>query len=176
MGCEDSSRSRIWNLECNDLTGNGPIRHGVWFSCCSPKQHHTQTGWRQSTAIPQTTSNQQHALTMAAASAPASSDGKTRQIPIVCPGHTRPLAELQFLYVNDKEEQRTFLVSACHGEKTMERHGKQEKKTHKICALSLSCGCADGTRVLWYTSQTRALNWYLAVVVVLLLLVPMVVL
>ena len=38
---------------------------------------------------------------------------KGRQIPIVCPGHTRPLAELQFCYV--KEENRTFLVSACHG-------------------------------------------------------------
>lgn len=37
-----------------------------------------------------------------------------RQIPIVCPGHTRPLAELQFLHV--KDENRTFLVSACHGE------------------------------------------------------------
>lgn len=37
-----------------------------------------------------------------------------RQIPIVCPGHTRPLAELQFCHV--KEEGRTFLVSACHGE------------------------------------------------------------
>ena len=36
-----------------------------------------------------------------------------RQIPIVCPGHTRPLAELQFLHV--KEENRTLLVSACHG-------------------------------------------------------------
>lgn len=39
--------------------------------------------------------------------------GGTRQVPIVCPGHTRPLAELQFLYVAD--EDRTFLVSACHG-------------------------------------------------------------
>ena len=37
-----------------------------------------------------------------------------RQIPIVCPGHTRPLAEVQFCHV--QEEQRTFLVSACHGE------------------------------------------------------------
>lgn len=36
-----------------------------------------------------------------------------RQIPIVCPGHTRPLAELQFLHM--PEENRTFLVSACHG-------------------------------------------------------------
>ena len=35
------------------------------------------------------------------------------QIPIVCPGHTRPLAEVQFCHV--KEENRTFLVSACHG-------------------------------------------------------------
>ena len=38
---------------------------------------------------------------------------KGRQIPIVCPGHTRPLAELQYIHV--KEENRTFLVSACHG-------------------------------------------------------------
>ena len=38
---------------------------------------------------------------------------KGRQIPIVCPGHTRPLAELQYLHV--KEENRNFLVSACHG-------------------------------------------------------------
>jgi len=37
-----------------------------------------------------------------------------RQIPIVCPGHTRPLAELQYIYV--KDEDRTLLVSACHGE------------------------------------------------------------
>lgn len=39
---------------------------------------------------------------------------QSRQIPIVCPGHTRPLAEVQFCYV--KEEDRTFLISACHGE------------------------------------------------------------
>jgi serine-threonine kinase receptor-associated protein len=36
-----------------------------------------------------------------------------RQIPIVCPGHTRPLAELQFCYLPDEE--RTLLISACHG-------------------------------------------------------------
>mmetsp|Transcript_31766 Transcript_31766/g.46853 ORF Transcript_31766/g.46853 Transcript_31766/m.46853 type:complete len:321 (+) Transcript_31766:108-1070(+) len=44
-----------------------------------------------------------------------------RQIPIVCPGHTRPLAELQFTYV--KEEDRTFLVSACHDKLPMLRDG-----------------------------------------------------
>jgi hypothetical protein len=38
----------------------------------------------------------------------------SRQIPIVCPGHTRPLAELQFCHV--AEEGKTLLVSACHGE------------------------------------------------------------
>lgn len=48
-----------------------------------------------------------------------------RQIPIVCPGHTRPLAELQFLYV--KEEDRTLLVSACHGAST-------KQTTSVICA------------------------------------------
>lgn len=46
-----------------------------------------------------------------------------RQIPIVCPGHTRPLAELQFLAINDKNEQRTFLVSACHDKMPMLRDG-----------------------------------------------------
>jgi hypothetical protein len=42
------------------------------------------------------------------------------QIPIVCPGNTRPLAELQFLQVaeqggNTTTSMRTLLVSACHG-------------------------------------------------------------
>ena len=44
-----------------------------------------------------------------------------RQIPIVCPGHTRPLAELQFVYV--AEEDRTLLVSACHDRMPMVRDG-----------------------------------------------------
>jgi len=44
-----------------------------------------------------------------------------RQIPIVCPGHTRPLAEVQF--TNVKEENRTFLVSACHDKLPMVRDG-----------------------------------------------------
>lgn len=46
---------------------------------------------------------------------------KGRQIPIVCPGHTRPLAELQFCAVYDKDESRTFLVSACHDKMPMLR-------------------------------------------------------
>jgi len=44
-----------------------------------------------------------------------------RQIPIVCPGHTRPLAEVQF--TNVKEENRIFLVSACHDKLPMLRDG-----------------------------------------------------
>lgn len=44
-----------------------------------------------------------------------------RQIPIVCPGHTRPLAELQFVHI--AEEQRTFLLSACHDKMPMMRDG-----------------------------------------------------
>jgi len=46
---------------------------------------------------------------------------KGRQIPIVCPGHTRPLAELQYCHI--KEENRTFLVSACHDKMPMVRDG-----------------------------------------------------
>ena len=44
-----------------------------------------------------------------------------RQIPIVCPGHTRPLAELQFCHVDD--ENRDFLISACHDRMPMVRDG-----------------------------------------------------
>lgn len=59
--------------------------------------------------------------------APAPSTGVapsgSRQIPIVCPGHTRPLAELQFCSVADKDESRTFLVSACHDKMPMLRDG-----------------------------------------------------
>lgn len=46
-----------------------------------------------------------------------------RQIPIVCPGHTRPLAELQFCALNDNDESRTFLISACHDKMPMLRDG-----------------------------------------------------
>ena len=46
--------------------------------------------------------------------------GRT-QIPIVCPGHTRPLAELQYLW--NEEEKRSFLVSACHDKMPMLRDG-----------------------------------------------------
>ena len=46
-----------------------------------------------------------------------------KQIPIVCPGHTRPLAELQFVHVKSSGEQRTFLLSACHDRMPMLRDG-----------------------------------------------------
>ena len=42
-----------------------------------------------------------------------------KQIPIVCPGHTRPLAELQFC----RADNRIFLVSACHDRLPMMRDG-----------------------------------------------------
>jgi serine-threonine kinase receptor-associated protein len=46
-----------------------------------------------------------------------------KQIPIVCPGHTRPLAELQYVHVVDESvgEDRTFLLSACHDRMPMLR-------------------------------------------------------
>lgn len=43
-----------------------------------------------------------------------------RQIPIVCPGHTRPLAEVSFLCPPD-EPNCTLLVSACHDKQPMIR-------------------------------------------------------
>jgi serine-threonine kinase receptor-associated protein len=48
-------------------------------------------------------------------------NNKRTQIPIVCPGHTRPLAELQYLW--NEDEQRTFLLSACHDKMPMLRDG-----------------------------------------------------
>lgn len=44
---------------------------------------------------------------------------QSRQIPIVCPGHTRPLAELQFTSVSVTE---SFLLSACHDKTPMLRN------------------------------------------------------
>jgi serine-threonine kinase receptor-associated protein len=70
---------------------------------------------------------------------PASSTAATtvgRQIPIVCPGHTRPLAELQFCTITeppidgttsptpmsaDDDQHRTLLISACHDKLPMLR-------------------------------------------------------
>lgn len=61
--------------------------------------------------------------TMAAVAAtpvePSTTNKASRQIPIVCPGHTRPLAELQFRQVEDE----TFLISACHDRLPMVRDG-----------------------------------------------------
>ncbi len=44
-----------------------------------------------------------------------------KQIPIVCPGHTRPLAELQ--YVSIANDPTVFLLSACHDKMPMIRNG-----------------------------------------------------
>ena len=53
------------------------------------------------------------------ASSTTNKSSASRQIPIVCPGHTRPLAELQFLSCDDT----TFLISACHDRMPMVRDG-----------------------------------------------------
>eukprot|EP00584_Thalassiosira_punctigera_P024692 CAMPEP_0172553248 /NCGR_PEP_ID=MMETSP1067-20121228/49671_1 /TAXON_ID=265564 ORGANISM="Thalassiosira punctigera, Strain Tpunct2005C2" /NCGR_SAMPLE_ID=MMETSP1067 /ASSEMBLY_ACC=CAM_ASM_000444 /LENGTH=303 /DNA_ID=CAMNT_0013341403 /DNA_START=10 /DNA_END=918 /DNA_ORIENTATION=+ len=74
------------------------------------------------------------------ASEPPPSSATGRQIPIVCPGHTRPLAELQFCTIREEpngnhddetnasaaassssDGTRTFLISACHDKMPMLR-------------------------------------------------------
>jgi serine-threonine kinase receptor-associated protein len=63
------------------------------------------------------------------AAEPSTAAPSGRQIPIVCPGHTRPLAELQFLTIDEPNEKdtaatstkRTFLISACHDKMPMIR-------------------------------------------------------
>eukprot|EP00536_Pseudo-nitzschia_multiseries_P001823 jgi/Psemu1/251040/estExt_Genewise1Plus.C_230165 len=55
----------------------------------------------------------------------------TKQIPIVCPGHTRPLAELQYVHVDTHDTVSTttadgpgvYLLSACHDKMPMIRDG-----------------------------------------------------
>lgn len=59
-------------------------------------------------------------ITMSSA---ATSSTHHRQIPIVCPGHTRPLAEVQFCAIQNEDESRTFLLSACHDKMPMMRCG-----------------------------------------------------
>lgn len=53
----------------------------------------------------------------------AASAAAPKQIPIVCPGHTRPLAELQYIHVTSDVEDRTLLLSACHDKTPMLRDG-----------------------------------------------------
>lgn len=52
-------------------------------------------------------------------SATATTPSSSRQIPIVCPGHTRPLAELQFTSLSPGE---SYLLSACHDKTPMLRN------------------------------------------------------
>lgn len=44
-----------------------------------------------------------------------------RQIPIVCPGHSRPLAEVSYSPIMENGEH--FIISACHDKLPMLRRG-----------------------------------------------------
>lgn len=63
---------------------------------------------------------------MSATTTPTTNPNAPKQIPIVCPGHTRPLAELQYVTVQEngdnEESTRTFLLSACHDRMPMMRN------------------------------------------------------
>ena len=59
-------------------------------------------------------------IKMADVRAMTPSKGRT-QIPIVCPGHTRPLAELEFRDFSENGKDYSFLVSACHGKQQSDK-------------------------------------------------------
>eukprot|EP00934_Nitzschia_sp_Nitz4_P006790 Nitzschia sp. Nitz4//scaffold16_size188269//54807//55820//NITZ4_001785-RA/size188269-processed-gene-0.51-mRNA-1//-1//CDS//3329538499//6780//frame0 len=91
------------------------------------------------------------------------------QIPIVCPGHTRPLAELQYLL--EPQEQRMLLLSACHDKLPMLRDGNSGDwigtfQGHKgavwSCQMDPQCNLAatasgDFSAQLWDAITGKAL-------------------
>lgn len=92
-------------------------------------ENNTTVSTNSTTTTTATTATARTTTAVATAAVSSSSAPQQRQIPIVCPGHSRPIAEVHYNSKNNIENDVTtcvkpFLISACHDKLPMLRHSE----------------------------------------------------